>query len=111
MRGPRRLVGLLALALAVAALSFVAGRATRSETPTDAPSAPKSAQAELDVSVPALAVSKSVPALKDDSAPATSGTAQATPSQPGAGSSPSAGSAAPSGGGPVTPEVVGGGTE
>jgi hypothetical protein len=103
------------LALIAAAVAFTAGRMTRPEAPAE-PATPRLARPNVDVSLPALAVSESVPALKEKAveAPPTSGQAPTQPapsSSPSTGGAPSSGGGGGSTGGSSPPVVVGGGTE
>lgn len=117
MAAPRQLALFAALALIAAAVAFTAGRMTRAEE-TAQPSTPKLARTNVEVSLPALAVSKTVPALKEKSV-ASSTTPGEAPAQSAPSGSSSTGGVAPSGGsgggstggGSSPPVVVGGGTE
>ena len=117
MASPRRWAALAALVLVVAAGAFAAGRMTRPEPAAQPPAATLS-KSSVDVSIPALAVSGPVPALKETPAegPAAAGGEVAT-----SGGSPSTGTTGSSGGTPSggggggstsdSPVIVGGGTD
>ena len=118
MVGTRQVVALVALAVVVAGIAFTAGRMTRADEPIDA-QAPTLQRTEVDASLPALAVSKTVPPLKEKSV-ASSTTPGEAPAQSAPSGSGSTGGAAPTGGGggggstgggSSPPVVVGGGTE
>ena len=107
----------MVLGLVAVAAAFAAGRMTRSDEAPETPAA-RVAKAEVEVSLPALAVGGRVPALKEEpepAAPAATGEAPAAgaPSAP-----PSTGGTAPSGttgggggGGSDEPVRVGGGID
>ena len=117
MAAPRQLAVFAALALIAAAVAFTAGRLTRSEEAAQ-PATPELKRTNVEVSLPALAVSKRVPALKEK-AVASSTTPGEAPVQSAPTELLSTGGVAPSGGsgggstggGSSPPVVVGGGTE
>jgi hypothetical protein len=115
MTSPRRLLVLGALAVAVAALAFAGGRATRADAPARA-EAPRLERVALEVELPPLAVGGRVPALKaEKSEPAPTEAERALApvdrSPPQVSASPPPSASPPSNGAPDEPTVVGGGTE
>jgi uncharacterized membrane protein YgcG len=120
MAAPRLVVIAVVLGLVAVAAAFAAGRMTRSDEASET-YAPRVANAEVEVSLPVLAVGR-VPALKEQPqslAPASTGEA---PAEGASSAPPSTGGAAPSGttggtgttgggGGSDEPVRVGGGID
>ena len=116
MTTPRRWAALAALVLVVAAGAFAVGRMTRPDPEAQAGAATLS-ESSVDVSIPALAVTGRVPALREapaEASPSAGGEPVASGGSPSTGTTGSSGGATGGGGGgspSEAPVIVGGGTD